>query len=60
MIGSGPVSSEPVALPFFAAGNRALASRFPTNVVLFAALGTLTAAVDAHVDRLERARSGGS
>ena len=51
--GSGPVRSDPVALPFFAAGNRALASRFPTNVVLFAGARHLTAAVDAHVDRLE-------
>ena len=51
--GNGPVRSDPVALPFFAAGNRALASRFPTNVVLFVGARHVAAAVDAHVDRLE-------
>ena len=40
-LGSGPVSSEPVARPLRAAGNSALVDSCPTKVVLFAALGTL-------------------
>ena len=40
-VGTGPVSSDPSALPFFAAGKTALVSSSPTRVVLFVALGTL-------------------
>ena len=55
MTAAGRSEATPVALPFFAAGNRASRLEAPDECRLVRGARHATAAVDAHVDRLKGA-----